>query len=198
MPKIYMHDLLHFMRIGLKNPLHVGAVVPSSPALAHAMVHGIHVQKGETILELGPGTGPFTGVLDHILPHKNAYLGIEREQHFVDLLHRRYPEMKVVHGDALDAAKICHTHAEGEVRYILSGLPFASLPSFVREGILENIQQLMKPGCLFRTFQYVHAYNIPAAKALRNQLTTQFGKPERSKVIVRNVPPAFTFTWRAG
>jgi phospholipid N-methyltransferase len=192
-----MGDALKFLRAGLKNPLHIGAIAPSSPALAEAMVHGIRPEHHESILELGVGTGPFTVTIDELLVNKNNYLGIEREPSFFPHLNNRFEHLRLVNGDASHAFDMCQEAGLTEVRYILSGLPFASLPSVVRESILECIDQFMAQGCMFRTFQYVHAYRLPPAVAFRKYMTERYGACERSHIVWQNLPPAYTLTWKA-
>lgn len=192
-----MSDFVHFLKASLRNPTHIGALAPSSPALARAMVHDLHPASGELVLELGPGTGAFTHFLQHHLPNKEAYVGIERDAHFVSILRNRFPGLHFVHGDAGEAHQIVQEHGQGELRYILSGLPFAILPTVVRDAILASLHQLMVNGCTFRTFQYVHAAKIPQAIAFREIMTARYGTPERSPLVVRNLPPAYTYTWRS-
>jgi len=52
--------MLLFARRWLKDPMKVGAVAPSSPVLARAMVKALDLEPGQTCLEIGPGTGAFT------------------------------------------------------------------------------------------------------------------------------------------
>lgn len=192
-----MQDTLKFLKAGLKNPLHIGAIAPSSPALATAMVKDISPKEDESILELGVGTGPFTAFIDQILMDKRNFMGIEHEVTFFKTLHERFPHLNLIHGDAADAFQLYEAAKMDRVRYILSGLPFASLPTTVRMSILSTVDQFMEHGCLFRTFQYVHAYRLPPAKAFRAYMTERYGEVERSAVVWKNLPPAYTLTWQS-
>jgi phospholipid N-methyltransferase len=50
----------------------------------------------------------------------------------------------------------------------------------------------------FRTFQYVHAYGLRAARRFRAIMAERFAGFERSGPVVRNVPPAFVLRyWNA-
>ena len=44
-----------FLRRWLANPLKVGAIMPSAPALARRMARETLVRDGEVVVELGPG-----------------------------------------------------------------------------------------------------------------------------------------------
>ena len=184
-----------FLRAFLRNPGSVGAIVPSAPELARAMVEGLDLHPGDTLLELGPGTGAFTEKIRVILPDGSSYLGIEREQGFVELLQQRFPDLDFVTGSAEDAYQIHHRSGLGEVKAIVSSLPFATLLADVRNNIIEDVEQFMTPDCVFRTFQYVHAFPLPAAVRFRRAMDDRFGPFHRSRAVLPNVPPAYVLTW---
>ncbi len=56
-------DTLRFLRALIARPKHVGAVAPSSRALARAIARQIEPACSGPILELGPGTGVITQAL---------------------------------------------------------------------------------------------------------------------------------------
>ena len=191
-----MNERLQFFQEFLKNPLNVGAISPSSLALAEQMLAGVQADSEHIIVEIGVGTGAITRILQTKIPSQDCYLGIEINESFVECLHKEFPNLKIVCGDAGEAEKL---HAEtglGKVKYIISGLPFASLPSEISERILLEVDKFMVKGCLFRTFQYVHGYYFPPALKFRQRMEEKYGKVERSKVILKNVPPAYTLTWK--
>lgn len=194
--KIHRQHFIKFLRAFLRNPGSVGAIVPSAPELARAMVAGIDMQSGDTLLELGPGTGSFTEKIRLALPAGASYLGIEREQGFVELLQQRFPDMHFVNGSAEDAFAIHQHSGLGEVKAIVSSLPFATLMADVRNNIIADVEQFMTPHCTFRTFQYVHAFPLPAAVRFRRAMDERFGPFHRSRAILPNVPPAYVLTWQ--
>ena len=189
-------DSIQFVKAFLKNPTNVGAIVPSAPCLARAMICDLEIARGETVMELGPGTGALTSYIRGILPDTNSYLGIEREKHFVELLETRYPDMQFLKGSAEHANDFHEASGLGPVKVIISGLPFATLVASVREEIIDNIVQLMQPGVVFRTFQYIHAFPLPPAVRFRRMMNTRFGKGHRSAPVLPNFPPAYVLTWK--
>jgi phospholipid N-methyltransferase len=189
-------DSLRFFGAFLRHPTHIGAVAPSSPGLARAMVAGLSLRPGQGILEYGPGTGPFTAALEKILGDPKAYLGIERDARFVDLLRQRHPRLRFVAGSAENARDLAARAGLSDIGAVLCGLPFASLPDLVQQNILADLGRLLPPGRIFRTFQYVHAYPLPQAVRFRRRMTARFGPMTRSAVVWANLPPAFVLTWR--
>lgn len=174
--------------------------MPSSPALARAMVRGLEVRADEAVVELGPGTGAFTRAILGLLPDRARYLGVELNPRFVAHLRRRFPADEhpgadFVEGSAEDAARHHADAALPTARAVLCGLPFASLPASVQDGVVASLDQLLAAGGEFRTFQYVHAYRLPAARRFRARMDGVFGPGKRSRPVLMNVPPAFVLSW---
>ena len=191
-----MNENIKFLQAFLKNPLKVGAIAPSSPELAAKMIEGIEPDEDNVVLELGVGTGAITKFLQSRIPNSKSYLGIELDRDLVKTLKRNYEDLEIVCGNACDVYSIHKKSGLGKVRYIICCLPFVSLPNEVGERILGQIDRFMQKGCTFRTFQYAHGYYMPSAIKLREFMRDRYGKARRSKLIVKNVPPAYTLTWK--
>lgn len=190
-----MNENLQFLQAFLKNPLKVGAIAPSSPELAAAMLQGISPDEENIVLELGVGTGAITKFLQDVIPDKDAYLGIELDRDLVENLHNKFHDMNIVCGNAAEAYLIHKNSGLGKVRYVVCCLPFVSLPKEISESVLIEIEKFMNEGCELRIFQYAHGYFLPPAIKLREFLKNRYGKTRRSPLILKNVPPAFTLTW---
>lgn len=191
-----MNEHLQFLQRFIKKPTTVGAIAPSSPELALKMIEDVKANEKNIVLEIGCGTGAITKFLQELIPTRNAYIGIEIEKDFVERLEKDFPKLNIVCGDACNASEIIAEHELGKVSYIISGLPFVVLPKEVSEGILEEVDKMMEKGCLFRTFQYAHGYNLPPAKRFRQRLNEKYGEVERSSLVLKNIPPAYTLTWK--
>ncbi|MBS1797942.1 MAG: hypothetical protein JSS81_29245 [Acidobacteria bacterium] len=190
-----MNENLQFLQAFLKNPLKVGAIAPSSPELAAKMLEGIEPAENNIVIELGVGTGAITKFLRPKIPHRDAYLGIELDRHLVRSLQRNFHDLHFVCGNACDLYSIHQKSGLGKVGYIICCLPFVSLPNDVGEKILRQVDKFMDEGCTFRTFQYAHGYYMPSAIKLREHMRNRYGRSKRSKLVVKNVPPAYTLTW---
>jgi len=189
-------DNIRFAKAFLSNPGAVGAVAPSSSALAAAMTQGLKFRHGHSILEFGPGTGAFTGAISEFVGNQNNYLGIEMDAAFVQLLEQRFPGLQFICGLAQDAEQLHAESGVGPVGAILSGLPFASLSRDAQDQVMDCLVRLMKPGTEFRTFQYAHAYLLPNAVRFRRRMNQLFGPVERSRAVIRNLPPAYVLRWQ--
>ena len=191
-----MNENIQFLQAFIKNPLKVGAITPSSPELASKMIEGIIPDAKNVVLELGVGTGAITKFLEDVVPDEKSYLGIELDGNLVKSLRTKFPDLKIVRGNACDLEKIHQKSGLGKVGHIICCLPFVSLPNEVGEKILSEIDKFMRQGCVFRTFQYAHGYYMPSAIKLREYMRNRYGKSKRSPLIVKNVPPAYTLTWK--
>ena len=160
------------------------------------MLDGIEPTEDSIILELGVGTGALTKFISEIVPNERCYLGIELDPNLAGRLEKEYSDLRIVCGDACAATAIHKESGLGKVGYVISSLPFVSLPSKVNEQIFLEVEKFMETGCMFRTFQYAHGYYLPAALRLREFMRDRYGFSERSKLVVKNVPPAYTLTWR--
>lgn len=192
-----MNENIEFLQAFLKSPLKVGAITPSSPELSSEMIAGIQPNPEKIVIELGVGTGSFTKRLREIVPDDRSYLGIEINSKFCRALRREFTNLKFICGDATKLRDLHKNSGFGKVGYIISGIPFVTLPNEVGDQILEQVSKFMDEGnCVFRTFQYAHGYYMPSALKLRSFMRKRYGRAEKSEMIIKNVPPAFTLTWR--
>lgn len=195
-PRRFLRDGLGFFGTFLKNPGSVGAVLPSSRYLARALVGRLDLQPGQLVVEYGPGTGPVTSVVRESLPPGAHYLGIELEPRFHQLLVHRYPTLQFHLGSAADVEQILADRKLPHPSRIVSGLPFASLPALVQDSVIDGIVRCLRgTHGDFRTFQYVHAYGMRAARRFRAMMAERFDGFERVGPVVRNVPPAFVLRY---
>jgi len=77
--------------------------------------------------------------------------------------------------------------------YIVSGLPWASLPVAMQDRILQSILAGLAPGGRFTTFAYAHACWLPRARRFRRRLEAGFHTVTLSPLVWGNLPPAFVY-----
>lgn len=185
-----MMSALQFVKEYVKQPRTVGAVMPSSKALARQMVEAIAFDRVENIAEFGPGTGVFT---EEILRRKRdgtVLMLIEENREFCDLLHDRYGErddVVVIHGSAEDVREHMQACGIRQLDAVVSGLPFASLPNEVSHAILRVTNQVLAAGGMFVTFQY---------SMMKKALFRQYFPCIEWQRVWWNVPPAYVLVAR--
>ena len=97
-------DALSFLMAWTLAPFRMGSVTPSSPSLAALITREIAADTGP-VLELGPGTGPFTRALLQRGVRENDLTLVESDPDFAALLARRFPSARIVE---MDAVGLCH------------------------------------------------------------------------------------------
>lgn len=189
-----LRDHLHLLGRFLRSPRTVGAVAPSSAALARQMVAGLDFDRAR-VVELGPGTGSFTRAIVPKVGPTGRFLAIDIDPTFVAALRARWPHVDFVCGSAEQLPALAADRGLLPVDHILSGLPFASLPAAITRGILDGIEHTLGAGGTFTTFQYVNAYGMAAAVAFRQDLSRRLGGEPTRRLVMRNIPPAWVLTW---
>lgn len=190
-----MNEHLAMLGRFVRSPRTTGAVAPSSRALARAMVADLDLSGPVRVVELGPGTGVFTREIANHLGPAARCLAIDVDPGFVEQLHRRCPRVDAVCGSAADLPALTASAGFDRVDHIISGLPFASLPATVTADVLAGISAVLRPGGTFTTFQYVHGYPLPLAKAFREDMSARLGSRPTRHLVWRNLPPAYVLGW---
>jgi len=191
-----VRDSLSFLGAFVRNPMTVGAVLPSSRHLAKALAGNLDLGPGDVVVEYGPGTGPMTQVIQSQLEDGSTYLGIERNASFHARLSERFPDLRFHLGSVEAVEKIVAEHDLPKPKVVISGLPFASLPVAVQRRVIVATRRVLRDDGEFRTFQYVHAWTLPAAQSFRRAMAQRFTQFERSRPVLRNVPPAYVLSYR--
>ncbi len=185
-PASFLGQWSLFFRQFVKHPGMIGSVIPSSPALVKSMLDQVDWQRTRLFVEYGPGVGTFTRpILERMHPDAKL-LAIDLNLDFVAWLDAQIddPRLRVVHGSAADVRRFIteagHQHAD----YVLSGIPFSTLPEGVGELVCAETQRALRPGGEFLVYQY--------SAFVRRLLTGEFNDVAE-RVEWRNIPPCRTF-----
>jgi phosphatidylethanolamine/phosphatidyl-N-methylethanolamine N-methyltransferase len=188
--ELLQDDDARFLKNWVKNPLQMGAITPSSPALAKKMASYVDITQQGRVLELGPGTGPVTeALIKHGIAEERLIL-IEFDASFVKMLHERFPKATIIQGDAYTLTEtLKNTLAPHEqLAAIISGLPLVTKPDTQRLSLLREALNMLAPNAPFIQFTYAPLSPIPEIKS---EFSVKGSVP-----IWRNVPPARVFVYR--
>ncbi len=183
-------DALHFVSRFLTKPGSIGSVWPSSRELGEAMLEEISLRPGDVVVEYGPGTGPFTSVLRGRMPKGVEYLGIEYDEELHRNLVRRFPGMRFHHGSAEQTHEILAHYGLAPANLILSGLPFANMPSELQGSILASTREALHHEGIFRTFTYLLSTLNPSTVHFRRLMKQYFHEHHTARTVMQNFPPA--------
>jgi phospholipid N-methyltransferase len=145
-----------FFRGFLKHPVMVGSVIPSSDRLIAKMLGPVDWANTRLIVEYGPGVGTFCRpILERLAPDAKL-IAIDTNPDFIRYLRHTIPDARfaAVHGSAADVAAIVADHGFDHADYVLSGLPFSTLPPGVGETIAAGTHAVLKTGGAFLVYQF--------------------------------------------
>ena len=180
-------SIVLFLKEYIINPKCVGAVAPSSKYLAQKMIEPIDFVKCENIVEFGPGTGVFTEKILEKRNSKTKVLIIENNEKFYEQLKNRFHNMEnlyIIHGSAENVIDYMKEFNMQKADYIVSGLPFASLPSEISQKILLSAKNALSEKGSLITFQYT---------LLKKKIFLQHFKNISITREYKNIPPAYVF-----
>jgi phospholipid N-methyltransferase len=188
--------LIHFIKEFALNPNSIGAIAPSSDFLGSEIVNELGLEQARSVLEYGPGTGALTRHVMATIPRDCTLVAIERNPVFAQQLRAQFPKMTLHEGSVADVRKICDQYGVSSVDCIVSGLPWAAFSLEMQREYLNAMMTVLRPGGRFATFAYLHGLALPAGRRFADLLPEYFVEIKRSRVIWRNVPPAFVYRCR--
>ena len=166
----------------------MGAVMPSGRVLARTMAKYVEIDSNAPVVELGPGTGAITNALIERGVDQKRLVLVEFNPGFCALLRDRYPQAKVVQGDAYALRDSLWDVLSAPAAAIVSGLPLVTKPMLTRLKLIRDAFIALAPGAPFVQFTYSVAPPIP--KSLPGVST------EASERIWMNLPPARVWVYR--
>lgn len=181
-----------FLREFIRDPLHLGAVAPSSLRLAQTTVGSAGICSGEVVVELGAGTGPMTSALVKQYPG-NPLMCLEPNPRLARQLRQRFPSAHVCENFVEELPALMQQWGHPKADRVISSLPWAIWKPELQHVCFEAILEVLSPGGRMVTFQYAHSQMLPAARRFKRTLDTHFCEVKRTSVVWANLPPAFVF-----
>ena len=181
---------LKFIWQYITKPRTTGAILPSSRYLARKMVAEIDFVRARCVVEYGPGTGVFTEKILAARREETVVLLLERNAEFCEMLREKFagvPNLHVIEDSAENIGEHLQAHGFERACFVISGLPFASLPAEVSANILTSTRTLLAEDGAFITFQYT---------LLKKKIFANYFAEIKIKRELRNVPPAYVLTCR--
>jgi phospholipid N-methyltransferase len=178
--------LWHFLRGFIKHPVMVGSVIPSSKAVIDKMLAPVDWANCRLFVEYGPGVGTFTEhVLQRMAPDATL-IAIDTNPDFISYLRGKFADSRLfpVTGSAADVRQIVADCGFDNADYVLSGLPFSTLPTGVGPAIAEETAEALRPGGAFLVYQF--------SPKVREFMAPHFDRIDRDFEWV-NIPPCHLF-----
>jgi phospholipid N-methyltransferase len=175
-----------FARNFVKHPKMLGSVIPSSRFMTAKLLETVDWERARLFVEYGPGIGNISAeILKRMHPEARLVL-FELNEDFVEFLRTEFddPRLVVLDRSAGEIGSALTEAGLGKADYIVSGIPFSTMPDAVREDIVAATHAALKPGGQFLVYQF-------SPKVL-DSLEPRFRRIERGFEAF-NMPPAQLF-----
>lgn len=175
-----------FLRGFIKHPRMVGSIIPSSRILIDRMLAPVDWANTRLFVEYGPGVGTFTRPILDMLGPDATLVTVDTNADFTNFLKDSIddPRLVAVTGSAAEIERILEERGLGKADYVLSGLPFSTLPPGVGDAIAQATANVVRSGGAFLVYQF--------SPKVRDFIAPFFERIERGFEWV-NVPPATLF-----
>jgi len=156
-----------------------------------ALLKSIDWRAARCVVEYGPGTGCFTRALLSRLGPEARLIAIDTNPVFTAFLRSAIhdPRLIVVDGSAADVEAILAAHGFDHADYVISGLPFSTIPRQIALAIMDATARAVRPGGAFLLYQY-SLFVLP-------MLRERFQRVDLGRAW-RCIPPARLFVARRG
>jgi phospholipid N-methyltransferase len=185
-------EAVQFLKEFVSKPHEIGAIVPSSPALARAIVSSIDWDRVRVAVEYGPGLGAITGEILTRTEGKD-FFAIELNEVYADRFQRSFPQVRLYRDSVVNVVSIAAEHGVEAIDCVICGLPWAIFSDAVQDELLDAMFQVLREDGQFVTFAYMHGLALPAGRRFREKLTRRFRTLDQSPVVWRNTPPAVVY-----
>lgn len=174
----------------LKHPVMVGSIIPSSRFTIRKMLAPVNWDECRLFVEYGPGVGTFCRPVLERLRGDATLIVIDTNPLYIDYLRRTIGDSRfiAVHGSAADVEDIVRSHGHDHADYVLSGLPFSTLPDGVGPAIAQATYDVLRPGGAFLVYQF-------SAKA-RDFMARHFTRIDQGFELLNILPCQLFWGWK--
>ncbi|MCH9034997.1 MAG: methyltransferase domain-containing protein [Planctomycetes bacterium] len=206
---VSFQNRLRFLKEYVSDPSTVGALAPSSGALAQALCEPFRrFQRPARVLEVGAGTGAVTRHLGALLGEKDELDICEIQPRFADILRR----------DVLSRPEFADSVRSGRVRllvqpvqeianenhydFIISGLPLTAFDLQLVEEVFDSFRRCLKRTGVLSYFEYMamrrtsRTFSVgrfrKRVRSVSRYLTARIREHQFARrTVLRNFPPAY-------
>lgn len=158
------------------------------------MVRASDLHTASSVIELGPGSGAFTGHILASLQKGARFAAIEKCPILAREVSNKFPKAQIIEGCATRLSDHLSMENIPRPNAILSGLPWAIFDAPLQSSILKEVYATLADGGIFSTFAYYGPHRLASGQRFRKNLESTFSHVRRTKVVMRNFPPAFVYS----
>ena len=189
---LYAGQCAVFLRGFVEHPRMVGSIIPSSRFTVRKMLEPVDWGNCKLFVEYGPGIGTFCRPVLERLRGDATLIVIDTNPLYIDYLRETIRDKRfvAVHGSAENVEQIIADHGFEHADYILSGLPFSTLPSGVAPAIGDATHRALRPGGAFLVYQFT--------AACLDYMRPHYARIEKGFELLNILPCKLFWGWKAG
>ena len=179
-----------FLQGFIEHPVMVGSIIPSSRFTIARMLGPVKWDECKLFVEYGPGVGTFCRPVLERLPRDGRLIVIDTNPLYIDYLKATITDSRFIPvlGSAADVEDIVHAHGFDHADYVLSGLPFSTLPDGVGPAIAAATHRVLRPGGACLVYQF-------SAKA-RDYMARHFNRIDADFEWLNVLPCKLFWGWK--
>lgn len=179
-----------FLQGFVEHPVMVGSIIPSSRFTIDRMLKPVRWDECQLFVEYGPGIGTFCRPVLERLRRDGRLIVIDTNPLYIDYLKATITDSRftAVLGSAADVEDIVRANGFDHADYVLSGLPFSTLPDGVGPAIAAATHRVLRPGGAFLVYQF-------SAKA-RDFMARHFTKIDEGFEPLNVLPCKLFWGWK--
>jgi phospholipid N-methyltransferase len=149
-------DNLLFVTHFFRHPRMLGSMIPSSRFLIRQLLAPVDWSRARVIVEFGPGVGVITREMLKRMRADATLIAIELNPDFVRHLRSTIEDARLVvrQGSAIEVEEAVSQSGAARANYVISGIPFSTMPADEREVILNKTRAVLESQGLFLVYQF--------------------------------------------
>ena len=179
-----------FLQGFLQHPVMVGSIIPSSRFTIARMLAPVKWDECRLFVEYGPGVGTFCRPVLERMRRDAALIVIDTNPLYIDYLKHTITDSRfiAVLGSATDVEDIIRAHGHDHADYVLSGLPFSTLPDGVGEAIADATHRVLRPEGGFLVYQF--------SATVRDYMARKFSRIDAGFELLNILPCRLFWGWK--
>ena len=179
-----------FLQGFIEHPVMVGSIIPSSRFTVQRMLGPVKWDECQLFVEYGPGVGTFCRPVLERLRRDGRLIVIDTNPLYIDYLKATITDSRFIPvlGSAADVEEIVRAHGFDHADYVLSGLPFSTLPDGIGPALAAATHRVLRPGGAFLVYQF-------SAKA-RDFMARHFARIDQAFEPLNVLPCKLFWGWK--
>lgn len=179
-----------FFRGFVEHPKMVGSIIPSSRFTIDKMLGPVKWDECRLFVEYGPGVGTFCRPVLERMRRDGTLIVIDTNPLYVEYLKKTISDGRfhAVLGSAADVEEIVRAHGFDHADYVLSGLPFSTLPDGVGPEIAAATHRVLRSGGAFLVYQF--------SAAARDYMSKHFARIDSGFEALNVLPCRLFWGWK--